>query len=231
MFLREGVLKICIKFTGEHSCRSATSIKLQSNFIEITLRRVCSHVNLLHIFKTPFLKNTSGRLILLITQKLSKWFISFAFCLFFFWGNGWLFKRSILISLFVIDFKKVLKHFLNLNTDKSVSTGLIKNGSILHFNHLYGFRSSSLLSQLELFKVLVFGKVCFNLMKLGLFRFIYFFFLLLLFIYFRFFVSFVFTAVRTIPPKENSPRLGLGFGLALGLGLGLGGNFPRGQLS
>ena len=30
-------------------------IKLQSNFIEITLRRGCSPVNLLHIFKIPFL--------------------------------------------------------------------------------------------------------------------------------------------------------------------------------
>ena len=28
MFLRKGVLKICSKFTGEHSCRSVISIKL-----------------------------------------------------------------------------------------------------------------------------------------------------------------------------------------------------------
>ena len=27
VFLREGVLKICSKFTGEHPCRSAISIK------------------------------------------------------------------------------------------------------------------------------------------------------------------------------------------------------------
>ena len=33
---------------------------LQSNFIEITLWHGCSPVNLLHIFKTPFSKNTSG---------------------------------------------------------------------------------------------------------------------------------------------------------------------------
>ena len=32
VFLRKGVLKICIKFTGEHPCRSANSIKLQSNY-------------------------------------------------------------------------------------------------------------------------------------------------------------------------------------------------------
>ena len=39
---------------------------LQSNFIEITLRHGCSSVNLLHIFRTPFLKNTSGQLILVL---------------------------------------------------------------------------------------------------------------------------------------------------------------------
>ena len=32
--------------------------KLQSNFIEITLRHECSSVNLQHIFRTPFPKNT-----------------------------------------------------------------------------------------------------------------------------------------------------------------------------
>ena len=31
----------CSKFTGEHPCRSAISIKLQSNFIEISLRHGC----------------------------------------------------------------------------------------------------------------------------------------------------------------------------------------------
>ena len=39
------------------------SIKLQSKFIEITLQHGCSPVNLLHIFRTPFLKNTSWRLL------------------------------------------------------------------------------------------------------------------------------------------------------------------------
>ena len=34
VFLGEGVLKICGKFTGEHPCWSAISIKLQSNFIK-----------------------------------------------------------------------------------------------------------------------------------------------------------------------------------------------------
>ena len=66
VFLRKGVIKICSKFTGEHPCRSVISIKLHSNFIEITLRHECSLVNLLYIFRTPFSKNTSGRLLLFI---------------------------------------------------------------------------------------------------------------------------------------------------------------------
>ena len=64
VLLGKGLLKICSKFTGKHLCRSATSIKLQSNFIEIALRHGCSPVNLLHIFRKPFPKNTSGWLLL-----------------------------------------------------------------------------------------------------------------------------------------------------------------------
>ena len=36
VFLGKGVLKITIKFTGEHSCRSVISVSVHSNFIEIT---------------------------------------------------------------------------------------------------------------------------------------------------------------------------------------------------
>ena len=43
--LGKGVLRICNKFTGERPRRSAISIKLQSNFIEITLQHRCSSVN------------------------------------------------------------------------------------------------------------------------------------------------------------------------------------------
>ena len=64
VFLIKGVLKICSKFIGEHPCRSVISKRLQSNFVEVTLRHGCSPVNLLHIFRAPFLKNTSGRLLL-----------------------------------------------------------------------------------------------------------------------------------------------------------------------
>ena len=38
-------------------------------FRQITLRHGCSPVNLLYIFRTPFLKNTSGWLLLLISSK------------------------------------------------------------------------------------------------------------------------------------------------------------------
>ena len=64
VFLGKDVLKICSKFTGGHPCRSAISIKSQSNFIEITLWHGYSPVNLLHIFRIRFPKNTSGRLLL-----------------------------------------------------------------------------------------------------------------------------------------------------------------------
>ena len=69
MFLRNGVLKISSKFTGEHPCRSAIC-----NFIEITLQHECSPVILLHFFRTPFTKNTSGRLLLplLTCTKITK---------------------------------------------------------------------------------------------------------------------------------------------------------------
>ena len=75
VFPGKGVLKICSKFskfTGEHPCRSAISITLLCNFIEIAFRHGCSLVNLLHIFRTPFLKNSSGRLLLLISINCHK---------------------------------------------------------------------------------------------------------------------------------------------------------------
>ena len=47
------------------------SIKLQTNFIEITLRHECSLLNLLHIFKRPFPKSTYRRLLLIIQNNIS----------------------------------------------------------------------------------------------------------------------------------------------------------------
>ena len=64
MFLGKDILKICSTFTGEHPSRSVILIKLLCNFIEIALRHGCSPVKLLHIFRTPFYKNTSGGLLL-----------------------------------------------------------------------------------------------------------------------------------------------------------------------
>ena len=64
VLLGKCVLKICSKFTGEHPWWSVISIKLLCNFIEIKLCHGCSPVNLQHIFRTPFPKNTSGGLLL-----------------------------------------------------------------------------------------------------------------------------------------------------------------------
>ena len=64
--LGKGILNICSKFTGEHPCQCTISIKLQSNFIEIALRHGSSPVDLLHIFRTIFLKDTSRGLFLIV---------------------------------------------------------------------------------------------------------------------------------------------------------------------
>ena len=40
VFLGKGVLKICGKFTGEHPCRSAISIKLQSKLFQLVIFRL-----------------------------------------------------------------------------------------------------------------------------------------------------------------------------------------------
>ena len=52
------VLKKCRKFTGEHPCRSVISIAT------LLKARFGTGVNLLHIFRTLFSKNTSRRLLL-----------------------------------------------------------------------------------------------------------------------------------------------------------------------
>ena len=64
VLLRKSVLKICSKFTRDHPCRTPISVKLLCNFIEIALRHGCSPVNLLHIFRIPFPRNTSVWLLL-----------------------------------------------------------------------------------------------------------------------------------------------------------------------
>ena len=57
--------------------------KVASNFTEIALRHGCSPVNLLHIFRTPLTKNTSGRLLL----NLMNYDVSIAM-----WANPQLFN-------------------------------------------------------------------------------------------------------------------------------------------
>ena len=73
LFLRIGVLKLCRKFTGEHRYRSVISIKLLCKFIEITFRHGCSPLNLLHIFRTPFPRNTSWWLLLILLRFQNKY--------------------------------------------------------------------------------------------------------------------------------------------------------------
>ena len=70
VFLGKGILKIYSKFIGEYSCQSAILIKFICNFIQITLRDGCSSVDFLHSFGTPFLKNTSGWLLLIHVLKI-----------------------------------------------------------------------------------------------------------------------------------------------------------------
>ena len=58
VFLGKGVRKFAPNLQENNHA------EVRSNFIEITLRHGCSPVNWLHIFRTPFPKNTSGRLLL-----------------------------------------------------------------------------------------------------------------------------------------------------------------------
>ena len=76
VFLVKGVLKICSKFTREHPYRSVISTMLRNNG--------CSPVNLLHIFRIPFTKITSGWLLLIIVKisplnMFPNWFLIFGF--------------------------------------------------------------------------------------------------------------------------------------------------------
>ena len=60
VFWEKEVLKKCSKFTGEPPCRSVISIKLFCKFTEITVRHGCFPLNLLHIFRVPFLDHPWG---------------------------------------------------------------------------------------------------------------------------------------------------------------------------
>ena len=68
VFLRKGGLEICSKFTREHPCWSMISIKL-----------ISLPVNLLHIFRTPFVKNISERLLLNIGKYFTYCYVLMLF--------------------------------------------------------------------------------------------------------------------------------------------------------
>ena len=67
----EVAIQRCSNFTGEYTYRSVISIKFLCKFIEITLWTFsCKFaVNLLHIFRTLFPKNTSGLLLLCLLLR------------------------------------------------------------------------------------------------------------------------------------------------------------------
>ena len=50
-------------FNKVFPCRSVISIKLLCDIVEIILWHGCSPVNLRHIFRAPYYKNTSARLL------------------------------------------------------------------------------------------------------------------------------------------------------------------------
>ena len=59
--------------TLRHECSPVNLLHI-FNFIEIALLHGCSPVNMLHIFRTPFPKNTSGRLLLDSTKMIEAMF-------------------------------------------------------------------------------------------------------------------------------------------------------------
>ena len=114
MLLGKRVLRIFSKFKAEQPCRSSISVKLFCNFIEITFRRGCSPVNLEHIFRSPFLKNTFGWLL------LNYWFTEFI--------------NKILKNIYVLEFqfwlKVILLNMINIEyVDNSHDSNLKKTVS------------------------------------------------------------------------------------------------------
>ena len=64
-----GVLRKSCSENMQQIYRRKPMLKLLCNFIEITLRHACFPVNLLHIFRTPFSKNTAGWLLLVMVKN------------------------------------------------------------------------------------------------------------------------------------------------------------------
>ena len=134
VFLGNGALKTCSKFKGEHLWRSNISIKLRDNFIEITLWHGCSPVNMLHIFRTPFPKNTSIELLLNESSRYKRNFSLSAFSLSI---SGQYFRSS---RTEVSCKKDVLRNFAKF-TGKHLCQGLFFN-KVAGFSFLYSLKTS-----------------------------------------------------------------------------------------
>ena len=66
------VLKKKVFWKYPANLQENTHAEAQCNFIEIALRHGCFRVSLLHIFRAPFLKNTSGGLLLNVGKENKK---------------------------------------------------------------------------------------------------------------------------------------------------------------
>ena len=129
------VLKVCIKFTGEHPCWSVISIKFQKNFIEIILQHGCYPVNLLHIFQTPFPKSNSGELLLQVCLLCCRDVLGYCKVIFAkirsnrlkvfckigaskFTGRHQASEKETLTQVFSMNFAKLLRKFFLQNTSR-----------------------------------------------------------------------------------------------------------------
>ena len=73
VFLGKDVLKIFRKFTGEYHCRSVISIKLLcKNILKSHFGIGFFSINLLQIFRMPFLKITPGGILLELAKLLRR---------------------------------------------------------------------------------------------------------------------------------------------------------------
>ena len=93
------------------------------NFIEITFRHGCTPVNLLHAFRAPFSKNTSGRLLLNSNKTYSKSHFVYLYIT----GGGLHFEAS-------LDWWKMtgfLYHLLTSDGMKIQDKTLLKKSSFL----------------------------------------------------------------------------------------------------